>query len=89
VFGGDANGTFRAIDQETGTILWQTNLGSPVNGFPVTYTVNGKQYVAVSTGVSLVSSGVSRLSPELTQGSANTLYVFALPSAGVGAATAQ
>ena len=79
LFGGDVNGTFRAIDQETGTILWQTNLGSPVNGFPVTYTVNGKQYVAISTGVSLVSAGVSRLSPELTQGSANTVYVFALP----------
>ena len=79
VFGGDVNGNFRAFDQQTGRVLWELNLGSPVNGFPVTYSVNGKQYVAVSTGTSLVSSGVSRLAPELEQGSTNALYVFALP----------
>ena len=50
-----------------------------MNGFPVTYTANGKQYVVVSTGASLVSTGVSRLAPELKQGSANRLYVFSLP----------
>ena len=79
VFGGDVNGNFRAFDQDSGKVLWETNLGSPVNGFPITYAVNGKQYVAVSTGTSLVSAGVSRLAPDLEQGSANTLFVFALP----------
>lgn len=79
VFGGDVNGNFRAFDQDTGKVLWEINLGSPVDGFPVTYTANGKQYVAVSTGTSLVSSGVSRLAPELKQGSENAIYVFALP----------
>ena len=79
VFGGDVNGNFRAFDQNTGKVLWEMNLGSPVNGFPVTYTANGKQYVVVSTGASLVSTGVSRLAPELKQGSANKLYVFSLP----------
>ncbi|HLH29765.1 MAG TPA: pyrrolo-quinoline quinone, partial [Terriglobia bacterium] len=63
----------------TGKVLWEINLGSPVDGFPVTYTANGKQYIAVSTGTSLVSSGVSRLAPELKQGSENAVYVFALP----------
>ncbi|MDP6581114.1 MAG: PQQ-binding-like beta-propeller repeat protein [Vicinamibacterales bacterium] len=50
VFGGDANGRFRAFDQETGEVLWEINLGSPVLGFPITYAVDGRQYVAASTG---------------------------------------
>ena len=50
VFGGDANGRFRAHDHETGEVLWEINLGSPVVGFPITYAVDGKQYVAVNTG---------------------------------------
>ena len=50
VFGGDVNGNFRAFDQDTGKVLWEMNLGSPVNGFPVAYTANGKQYVAVTAG---------------------------------------
>ena len=79
LFGGDVNGNFRAFDQNTGKVVWEVNLGSPVNGFPVTYTANGKQFVAVSTGTSVVSAGISRLAPELTQGTANRLYAFALP----------
>ncbi len=50
VFGGDVNGRFRALDQETGAVLWEINLGSPVVGFPITYAVDGRQYVAVNTG---------------------------------------
>ena len=50
LFGGDVNGRFRAYDQRTGEVLWEVNLGAPVNGYPVTFAVNGKQYVAVSTG---------------------------------------
>ena len=49
VFGGDANGRFKAFDQETGAVLWEINLGSPVLGFPITYAVGGKQYVVAST----------------------------------------
>ncbi len=79
VFGGDTNGRFRAIDQNTGRVLWEVNLGAPVTGYPVSYAVNGKQYVAVSTGSSLVSSGVNRLAPELKPGNANSIFVFALP----------
>jgi outer membrane protein assembly factor BamB len=79
VFGGDAAGNFRAFDQDTGRVRWETNLGSPVNGFPITYSANGRQYVAVSTGTSLVSSGVSRLAREQAPSTANTLFAFALP----------
>jgi hypothetical protein len=50
-----------------------------VNGFPVSYRANGRQYIAVSTGTSLVSAGVGRLAGEQAKSNANTLYVFALP----------
>ena len=79
VFGGDDNGRFRAFDDKTGKVLWETNLGAPVSGFPVTFGVGGKQYVAVSTGTSLVSSSALRLTPELKPGNAANVFVFALP----------
>ncbi len=79
LFGGDTNGHFRAFDQETGKVLWEINLGSPVTGYPVTYAAGGKQYLAVSTGNSLVSSGLNRLAPELHPSEASNVFVFALP----------
>ena len=74
LFGGDGNGRFRAFDQETGEVLWEINLGSPVSGFPITYAVDGRQYVAAST-----SGRVSGLTPELRPSAGNNLFVFALP----------
>ena len=79
VFGGDVNGRFRALDHETGEVLWEINLGSAVTGFPVTYAVNGRQYVAVSTGSAGTASGFIGLTPELRMGAGNNLFVFALP----------
>jgi PQQ-dependent dehydrogenase (methanol/ethanol family) len=79
VFGGDSNGRFRAFDDRTGKVLWETNLGAPVTGFPISYAVGGKQYIAVSTGASLVSSTALRLTPELKPGAGTAIYVFALP----------
>jgi alcohol dehydrogenase (cytochrome c) len=79
IFGGDANGRFRAIDQSSGKVLWETNLGSAVTGYPITYSVNGRQYVAISTGSSLQTGGVNRLTPELKPGNGNNIFVFALP----------
>lgn len=79
VFGGDAAGRFKALDQETGEVLWEINLGSPVTGFPVTYAVDGRQYVAVSTGSSLNTGGLRHLTPDLRPSNVNNLFVFALP----------
>ena len=79
VFGGDANGRFRAFDDRSGKVLWEQNLGSPVSGFPVVFGVNGKQYIAVTTGNSLVSNSTNRMTPELKPSSSNQVYVFALP----------
>jgi PQQ-dependent dehydrogenase (methanol/ethanol family) len=78
LFGGDTAGKFRAFDQNTGKILWEVNLGSPVTGYPITFSVNGKRYVAVSTGNSLVSSGLNALARELRPANASNVFVFAL-----------
>ena len=80
IFGGDTNGRFRAFDQDSGKVLWEVNLGSPVTGYPITYSVGGKQYVAVSVGNSLVSSGLNRLTPELHPSNVSNVFVFALPN---------
>jgi len=80
VFGGDAAGWFRALDQMTGEVLWETDLGSQVTGYPVTYAVDGKQYVAVSTGSAVGLIALNRLvSEDFRAGTDTNLYVFALP----------
>jgi PQQ-dependent dehydrogenase (methanol/ethanol family) len=79
VFGGDLEGNFRAFDQVTGAVLWETNLGSTVTGYPVSFGVAGRQYIAVGTGSSVTTSGHRRYLPDIKAGSENRLFVFALP----------
>ena len=79
VFGGDAAGRFRAFDQETGEVLWEINLGSPVSGFPISYEVDGRQYIAIGTGGAATTPSFLSLTPELRPSNANNLFVFALP----------
>ncbi len=74
VFGGDTNGRFRAFDDETGAVLWEINLGSPVAGYPISFAIDGKQYIAVNTGSAQVN-----LAPELRPSRGANLFVFALP----------
>lgn len=81
LFGGDTNGRFRAYDQESGAVLWEVNLGSQVTGFPITYAVDGRQYVAVSTGNALLTGQFLAMTPELRPGDINQMFVFALPEA--------
>ena len=78
VFGGDVNGRVRAFDQETGDVLWEINLGSAITGFPISYAVDGRQYVAFSTGTA-ANAGINlRMTPELRPSTGNNLFVFAL-----------
>ncbi len=79
VFGGDANGRFRAFDHETGEVLWEINLGSPLTGFPITFEVDGRQYVAASTGVGGNPLAFLALTPEIRPSFGNNLFVFGLP----------
>ena len=69
-----------ALDQSTGEELWAMNLGSSVTGYPASFAINGQQYVATSTGRWLSDA----FTPELTHGTQNTLFVFALPETGIG-----
>jgi alcohol dehydrogenase (cytochrome c) len=81
-FVGDLNRVFRAVDINTGKTLWQIRLGTSVQGFPVTFSMGGKQYVAVTTGL---GGGSPRNVPRTIlpdihyPGTGNALYVFALP----------
>jgi alcohol dehydrogenase (cytochrome c) len=81
-FAGDLDRHFRAFDVKTGKILWDTRLGTSVQGFPVSFSVGGKQYIAVTTGQ---GGGSPRqvpatIAPEITYPpNGNALYVFALP----------
>ena len=83
VFIGDLDRYFRAYDVKTGKVLWQTRLGTSVQGFPVTFTANGRQYVAVTTGL---GGGSPRqvprtIAPEINHPSTgHVLYVFKLPA---------
>lgn len=49
-FYGDPDGRFNAVNDETGEHLWSFQMGSGVHGNPTTYTINGKQYVAIVYG---------------------------------------
>ncbi|HEX5111079.1 MAG TPA: PQQ-binding-like beta-propeller repeat protein [Vicinamibacterales bacterium] len=81
-FAGDLDRGFKAVDVRNGRVLWETRLATSVQGFPISFAVNGRQYVAVATGLGGGSPrGIpSAVSPEIqppTRGHA--LYVFALP----------
>src|SRR5262245_43181332 len=53
LFAGGRNGQFIALDASDGKLLWETNLGPSVSAGPMTYMVNGKQYVSVQCGMAL------------------------------------
>jgi alcohol dehydrogenase (cytochrome c) len=82
-FVGDYDRYFRAFDVKTGALLWQTRTATSPHGFPISYSVRGKQYLAVPVGVgggSWSTTIPAQLTPELkTPNTGNALYVFALP----------
>jgi alcohol dehydrogenase (cytochrome c) len=53
LFSGGRDGAFYALDARTGDLLWDTNLGPSVSAGPMTYEVNGKQYVSIQCGSAL------------------------------------
>ena len=82
VFAGDLDRRFRAFDVRTGEILWETRLGTSVQGHPLSFSIDGKQYIAVTAALGGSSPrNVPRLvSSEITHpSSGNALYVFSLP----------
>src|SRR5579872_1545029 len=81
-FVGDLDRVFHAVDVKTGAELWRTRLPTSVQGFPVSFTAGGKQYIAVTTGL---NGGSPRQVPAVVvpdvhhPANGNALYVFALP----------
>ena len=81
-FVGDLDRNFRAIDIDTGETVWETRLATSVQGFPITFRVDGRQYVAVPTGLGGGSprNVPSLIAPDIHHpATGNALYVFALP----------
>ncbi|HEX8693471.1 MAG TPA: PQQ-dependent dehydrogenase, methanol/ethanol family [Longimicrobium sp.] len=77
VFAGEPNGNFHAFDARSGRVLWTFQTGSGIHSNPVTYSVNGRQYVAVPTGW---GGWVEGYAPEMYGAPrGNALIVFALP----------
>jgi len=78
VFIGQLDGTLYAYDARTLKEVWSFNAGTGINAPPITYSVNGKQYIAVLMG-SKQTAAVWEDSPELKNTStASMLYVFGL-----------
>jgi alcohol dehydrogenase (cytochrome c) len=73
---------FRAFNNTTGEVKWQMRLNNVINSFPITYSVNGKQYVAVAVGSgSSHSKALATLTPEIQNpDGGSVLWVFALPN---------
>jgi alcohol dehydrogenase (cytochrome c) len=81
VFVGDRNQEFKAFDVKTGKVLWTQKLATAVQGFPITFSAGGKQYIAVTTGRGggspwLVPDTITpEINPPLT---GFNMYVYAL-----------
>jgi alcohol dehydrogenase (cytochrome c) len=77
VFVGTPDGMFIGLDARTGRQLWEHRTGSGVHSNPVTYSVGGKQFVAVPTGI---GGWVKGFAPSLVgHERGSTMFVFALP----------
>jgi alcohol dehydrogenase (cytochrome c) len=70
VFTSTPDGLVMAHDAETLAVLWQFDTGIPSRGTPISYSVNGKQYIAV------ITSAAPPGTPQMVRGA--MLYVFAL-----------
>ncbi|HEY4445772.1 MAG TPA: PQQ-binding-like beta-propeller repeat protein [Steroidobacteraceae bacterium] len=70
VFMGEGNGWFDAFNAKSGDRVWRYNLGAGVNAPPITYQVNGEQYVAVAAGGNF----------QMTFPYGDTVAIFKLPS---------
>ncbi len=82
VFVGDLDRWFRAHDVTTGEVLWEKRLGTSVQGHPIVFAIDGKQYIGVTTALGGTSPRtVPRvIAPEIQHpDNGNALYVFSLP----------
>ena len=72
VFSPEEFGQFTALESKSGKVLWHFNTGDVITDSPISYSVDGKQYVAVSASG---GGAITDPNPSNTE----SLYVFALP----------
>ncbi len=81
-FIGDFDRNLQAVDARTGKVVWKTRLGNTVQGYPVSFSLDGKQYIAVASGL---GGGSPQQKPTMLlnevhrPSTGNVLYVFGLP----------
>ena len=80
VFGGSADRRLFALDSDNGELLWETRLNGDISGAPVTFEVEGRQYLAVGAGgrIAQTTSYARFTDTTIPQGS-GVMWVFALP----------
>jgi glucose dehydrogenase len=59
VFGGGREGYFLALDARTGELLWRESLGGQVNAAPMSYAIDGRQYITIAAGSALFAFALS------------------------------
>jgi alcohol dehydrogenase (cytochrome c) len=84
VFVGDIEGRFSAMDAATGDVLWETKLSTSADGFPITYAINGRQYLVVPSGSGwfLGWQQIEQVLPNAPRRPASSgtgIHVYALP----------
>lgn len=78
-FVGDLDRYFTAFDIADGKELWRTRLGAAAHGYPVSYAVDGRQFIAVPTGMGVFRAMTAVVSPDIYQpANGQALYVFEL-----------
>lgn len=75
VFQGTAEGDFNAMDARTGKVIWTKNLGTGIVAPPITYLVDGVQYVTIAVGWGGVQGQSSKNTEQINPG---TIYTFAI-----------
>ncbi|MBV8847033.1 MAG: PQQ-binding-like beta-propeller repeat protein [Bryobacterales bacterium] len=81
IFNGSIDRFFRAYDDQTGKLLWETRLTDVPSDAPISYTVNGKQYIAIGVGNGgAQATGFAALVPEIQNlDRSAAVWVFQLP----------
>lgn len=78
-FVGDLDRYFKAFDLRSGQELWQARLPAATHGYPISYAVDGRQFVAVPTGMGVFRAMTAVISPDIYQPTnGQALHVFAL-----------
>jgi len=81
-FAGSLDRSLKAVDVNNGKVLWETRLGTSVQGFPISFSIDGKQYIGIPTGNGGGSprNVPATIEPDIhSPATGNALYVFALP----------